>query len=90
MIEITVCIGTSCHMRGAGDVIKTLQKLIGNNGLEKEINLKGTFCMGRCSGKDVVVQVGSEIFEINSEETEAFFIKNVASLVDKKVVSTVK
>jgi NADH:ubiquinone oxidoreductase subunit E len=47
MIDLTVCIGTSCHLSGAEMVIKSFQKLIKTNRLEKRINLQGTFCMGK-------------------------------------------
>ena len=78
MIELTVCIGTSCHLRGSEEVIKTFKKLIKSGSLEKSINLKGTFCMGRCSEENVVVSIDSEIFNTTPEEAEAFFFKNIA------------
>ncbi|MBI9105410.1 MAG: (2Fe-2S) ferredoxin domain-containing protein [Spirochaetales bacterium] len=77
MVELTVCIGTSCHLRGATKVIKTFQHLITSNKLEKNISLKGAFCMGQCSGKKVRVSVNSNVFETSPEEAEGFFLKEV-------------
>ena len=81
MIEITVWIGTSCHLNGSEDVIRTFKKLNKSNRLEKKINLKGTFCMGKCSSKNIRVSIGNDIFETSVEDAESFFIKNIAAAV---------
>ena len=78
MVELTVCIGTSCHLRGAEKVLKSFQKHIKSEELGDKVDLKGTFCMGRCSGENVVVSINSEVFETSPEEADAFFLKNVA------------
>ena len=77
MIELKVCIGTSCHLRGAEKVIKTFQHLITANRLEKKVNLQGTFCMGQCSGKKVLVSVNANAFETTPEDAEGFFLTEV-------------
>ncbi len=81
MVELTVCIGTSCHLRGSECVIKVFQRLISTNRLEKKVSLKGTFCMGKCSEKNVVVSVNSDVYETNPENAESFFIEKVVSAV---------
>lgn len=48
MVEVKVCVGSSCHMKGSYQVIKTFQELIGKNALEHEVVIKASFCMGRC------------------------------------------
>ena len=53
---VKVCVGSSCHMKGSYQVIKTFQELIKKNQLEDVIELKASFCMGRClSGISVMV-----------------------------------
>lgn len=48
MIEVKVCVGSSCHMKGSYQVVKTFENLIRQNGLEDNVRLKASFCMGRC------------------------------------------
>ncbi len=48
MVVVSVCVGSSCHMKGSYQVIKTFQELIKKNQLEDVIELKASFCMGRC------------------------------------------
>ena len=81
MTELVVCIGTSCHLRGSEEVIKIFKRLIHANRLEKKITLKGTFCMGKCSSKNVRVSIGDEIFETTPLQAESFFVKHVAAVV---------
>ena len=44
-MKITVCIGSSCHLKGSRRVVEELQHLIAENNLKDEAELGGTFCM---------------------------------------------
>ena len=59
MIKIKVCIGSSCHLKGARNVVQDLQRLIAENNLEDQVELGGTFCMGKCQ-QGVCVTVDGE------------------------------
>lgn len=48
MVEVKVCVGSSCHMKGSYQVIKTFQDLIKQNELEDFVTLKASFCLGCC------------------------------------------
>ena len=41
MKDITVCIGSSCHLRGSREVVQALDRLVREAGLQEEINLRG-------------------------------------------------
>ena len=47
-MKITVCIGSSCHLKGSRQIVEKLQKLVSEHALKDEIELAGTFCMGQC------------------------------------------
>lgn len=80
MIKVTVCIGSSCHIKGSRQVVEELQRLVGENGLKDKVELGGTFCMGRC--KDgVCVTVDDEFFSVSTETTEEFFRSEVLARV---------
>ncbi len=76
MIKITVCIGSSCHIKGSRQVVEQIQYLISKNNLSDKVELGGTFCMGRCQ-EGVCVKVGEEFFSVNVENVNEFFEKNV-------------
>ena len=48
MLKITVCIGSSCHIKGSRQVVEALQSLIAEHNLGDKVELVGAFCMGNC------------------------------------------
>ena len=48
MVKITVCIGSSCHIKGSRQVVEQLQYLISEHDVGDKVELSGTFCMGQC------------------------------------------
>lgn len=75
-MKITVCIGSSCHIKGSRLVVEALQKLIADNQLEDKIELSGTFCMGRCQ-EGVCVTVDGEFYSVSPVTVEDFFKNEV-------------
>jgi NADH:ubiquinone oxidoreductase subunit E len=56
---VTVCVGSSCHIKGSREVIKQFNELLKQYRLEDVIELKGSFCMERC-GKGVNWKIDEE------------------------------
>ncbi len=81
-MRITVCIGSSCHIKGSRQVVEQLQYLINKNNLKEEVELKGTFCTGQCQ-IGVAVTIDDQIFSVLSNEVESFFEREVLSRVNK-------
>ncbi len=79
-MKITVCIGSSCHIKGSRLVVEQLQYLIADNNLGDKIELGGTFCMGKCQ-QGVCVMVDDVCFSVSPETTNEFFEKEVASKI---------
>ncbi|QSH41921.1 (2Fe-2S) ferredoxin domain-containing protein [Lentisphaerota bacterium ZTH] len=47
--KIIICMGSSCFARGNEENLKIIEQYIAENGLEAEIDLKGSCCEGQCS-----------------------------------------
>ncbi len=75
-MKVTVCIGSSCHIKGSRSVVEQLQYLIEENGLGDRIELGGTFCMGNCQ-KGVCVNVDDEFFSVSPDSVKDFFENNI-------------
>ena len=71
-MKITVCIGSSCHIKGSRQVVEKLQSLIAENKLEEKVELCGTFCMGRCQ-EGVCVTVDDAFHSVTPENCQDFF-----------------
>ena len=79
-MKITVCIGSSCHLKGSRLVVASLQKLIAENNVSDKVELGGTFCMGKCQ-QGVCVTVDDEFFSVSPETVKDFFNENVLAKV---------
>ena len=72
MLKITVCIGSSCHIKGSRQVVEQLQYLIAENKLGDKVELGGTFCMGKCQ-QGVCVMVDEDFHSVSPDTVEEFF-----------------
>lgn len=79
-MKITVCIGSSCHIRGSRQVVERLQQLILENGIGDKAELAGTFCMGKCQ-MGVCVSVDGEVFSVTPDSVDEFFSENILKKV---------
>lgn len=79
-MKITVCIGSSCHVKGSRQVVKALQQLISENNLADKVELSGTFCLGKCQ-LGVCVSIGDQVFSVNEDNVQDFFRDNVLAKV---------
>lgn len=80
MLKITVCIGSSCHIKGSRQVVEQLQDLISENSLNDKIDLGGTFCMGKCQ-QGVCVTVDEDFYSVTPETVNEFFNNEVLTKV---------
>ncbi len=79
-MKITVCIGSSCHIKGSRQVVERLQALIAEHALGDKIELGGTFCMGKCQ-MGVCVTVDDNFFSVTPDSVDEFFSTNVLTRV---------
>lgn len=73
---ITICIGSSCHLKGSRSIIQGLEKRIRENDLSSQIELNGSFCTGQCE-EGVCVKIDEELFSVTPETVDKFFTDEV-------------
>ncbi len=79
-MKVTVCIGSSCHVKGSRQVVEQLQRLIDENNLGEKVDLAGTFCLGKCQ-QGVCVNVDEEFHSVSPETVVDFFEANIKAKV---------
>lgn len=79
-MKITVCIGSSCHIKGSRLVVEELQRFIKENNLGDKVELGGTFCLGQCQ-QGVCVTVDEAFHSVSPETVCDFFKKEVLEKV---------
>ncbi len=86
MLVITICVGSSCSLRGSDELASELFRLIKKENLEGMVDIVGAFCMDACS-KGVSVRVGEHEFSgIQPREAEEFFYREILGRVDHQLL----
>ena len=80
MLKITVCVGSSCHVKGSRQIVEALRDMIAEKNLSDKIELAGTFCMGKCD-EGVCVTVNEDFFSVSPETVKEFFEKDVLTRI---------
>ena len=73
---VTICIGSSCHLKGSRDIIESFKRLVSLHGISDKVELTGSLCMGHCE-KGVCVKVNDELFSVTPATAEEFFNKEI-------------
>jgi NADH:ubiquinone oxidoreductase subunit E len=77
MIIISICVGSACHLKGSYKVIEALQRLIKENNVSNKVEIKGAFCIGRCTEAVSVTVDDDKFFSLNENNVESFFYENI-------------
>lgn len=77
MLIITICVGSSCSIRGSDELAEKLQQCIEDERLEGRVDIVGAFCMEACS-RGVSIKVGERSFSgVRPEDARDFFYKEI-------------
>lgn len=86
MLIVTVCVGSSCSLRGSDEFAAEIHRLILQEQLEGQVDIIGAFCMEACS-RGVSVKVGERAFsDVRPDEAEAFFYREIAGALPGTVL----
>ena len=82
---IQICVGSSCHIKGSPRIVELLTKAVEDCGLQDDITLAGSFCVGRCTRTGVTVQVDDDVHTgITPENFKDFFNEKVLSVIQNE------
>ena len=80
-MKVTVCIGSSCHIKGSRQVAEQLKKLVDEHKLEDRVELTGTFCMGKCQ-QGVCVTLDDAFYSVTPDSVGPFFHAHILQPLD--------
>ena len=81
-MTLTICIGSSCHLKGSKKVAQTFERLIDAHNLRDKIEFHGTFCMGNCQN-GVCVIIDDRVCSDTPETAEQFFETEILSRIGR-------
>ncbi|MEN6301498.1 MAG: NADH-dependent [FeFe] hydrogenase, group A6 [Armatimonadia bacterium] len=73
-LQVNVCVGTSCYLRGSQDLLRALIHRLEDEGLADTVDVKATFCFERCD-RGPVARVGEQILERTDVEKVMSVVK---------------
>ena len=77
MLEVQICVGSSCHMKGAYQVVQIFQQLVKAYRLDGRVQLKASFCQKKCT-EGVTIQVGDKkVTGVSPDTARAIFRKEI-------------
>lgn len=79
-IKITVCLGTSCHLKDSRIVINKFQDMISENQISEQVELTGSLCLNECR-RGVCVKVNDVLYTADPKNAEDFFRNKVLPLI---------
>ena len=77
-MKVTICIGSSCHIKGSRSVVEQLQELVAEKNIGDKVELSGTFCLGKCQ-QGVCVTVDGQFFSVSPETVRQFFESEISA-----------
>ena len=82
MITVTVCVGSSCHVKGARQMINSFKDLLARENIEDKVELKGSFCMERC-GEGINWTINDEVISsLSVQESVETLHRRLADILE--------
>lgn len=80
---VSVCVGSSCHLKGSHQVITRLQELIKEYHLINDVELCASFCLGNCANGVSMTIDGELISNANADTIDNIFLDKVLNIIKK-------
>ena len=81
-MDIKVCIGSSCHLRGSYDIINLMKDALKENGLDETVGMSAAFCLGHF-GDGVSIKVDDQVISgVTKENFNEIFSRYVLNTVN--------
>jgi len=82
VIDLSVCVGSACHIKGSYNVINSFQQIIEEYNVSDKVELKAIFCLGHCTEGVSVKIDDSEVYSVSGATARKFFETEVMSKLD--------
>lgn len=80
-MKVTICIGSSCHLKGSRPIIEQLQSLVNEHNLQDKVELSGAFCMQNCVN-GVSVTIDGKLHSVKPETVRDFFEAEILASIE--------
>lgn len=82
MVEVKVCIGSSCFLKQAPKIVEFFDKKIKEDKVEDKVTLSGSICPGKCNRIGVTISINNEVIVgVTPENVEKIWNEKVKPLI---------
>lgn len=84
MVNIEICIGSACYVKGSSQVVQDLNALVAEKGWQDKVEIKGSFCMKSCQNKmGLGIRVnGKQLTGVTMQNAKEMLTEEIASVID--------
>lgn len=82
MINIYICVGSACHLKGSYNIINQMQDIINEKKLGERVVIKAALCLGKCTNAVSVKVEDEEVISLSIGNVRDFFEKNIIPRLD--------
>jgi NADH:ubiquinone oxidoreductase subunit E len=82
VIDVGICIGTNCYLKGSWRLLEGLSAELRRRGLADRFRVKARFCTGQCGEGPNVVVGGGIVNRVDPNDAAAFIDAHLAPLID--------
>lgn len=82
MIDVYICVGSSCHLKGSYQILNIFQELIKKYKLEDKVEIKASFCLGHCTSGVALKVEDDYIDNVSIENAKEKFDENILKRVN--------
>lgn len=80
-MNVKICIGSVCHLKGARQVVEALQDYIERDKLSDLVELEATSCSGNCQNGVSITIDDKKLFSVVPSTVEEFYNKEIKAKV---------
>jgi NADH-quinone oxidoreductase subunit G len=70
-VQVSVCVGTSCYLRGSQKLLQDLLRHVEEQDLEAAVEIQATFCMEACDRGPTVRVAGQVLHQADLDSVKA-------------------
>jgi NADH:ubiquinone oxidoreductase subunit E len=80
-MNVKICIGSLCHLKGTRQVVEALQDFVERDNLGDVVLLEATECNGKCQDGVSVTIDNKKVFSVVPSTVEDFYNKEIKAKV---------
>ena len=85
MLVVKICVGSSCHLKGAPEIVALMQSAVEQYNLDGDVVLVGSFCIGTCNREGVTVQINDDIHVgVTTQNFKEFFNEHILRVIEEE------